>query len=129
MCIRDRYMGLVEMNMEAQTTFEAQAEYAPDEIVAFEIVALNRKNYHNCRIITSICGGICAGVLGLTGLSGFFFYFLTFFISSAFLMFRVNWDPTKYFHSAREVILSEVTSHILSFLLFWVLFHNLVNVF
>ena len=63
--------------------------------------------------MSSICGGIAAGILGLTGVYGFMFYFVAFVIGTFAVLVRTGFTVDKYFVSFKSAIMSELTSHIL----------------
>eukprot|EP00826_Nyctotherus_ovalis_P014618 TRINITY_DN14089_c0_g1_i7.p2 TRINITY_DN14089_c0_g1~~TRINITY_DN14089_c0_g1_i7.p2 ORF type:complete len:116 (+),score=35.39 TRINITY_DN14089_c0_g1_i7:87-434(+) len=115
MCIRDR--------------IKTSKEYTPDESLAPEIIMLNSRNLHNCFVLTAICGGMVAGILGLTGLEGLYFYLVMFVLGMLAVLVRLKFSPSPYFRSFGQTVVGELTAHILSYLLFWVIFHNLVNIY
>jgi hypothetical protein len=107
---------------------------------------------HNVRIITycrstlAAVAGAAAGILGLQGLSGFFFYFIASAIMSAGLYVWTNFKPGKYFPgmgapsgptgaSSGEwmalvnVLTFEVFGSLFSYLLFWTLVYGLVHIY
>ena len=53
----------------------------------------------------SIIGGVVAGILGLTGLMGFVFYFLIMGITSAGLAAKAGFSIHSYFDSWNKILL------------------------
>jgi hypothetical protein len=52
----------------------------------------------------SIIGGVIAGILGFTGLTGFVFYFLVMAITSAALIAKAKFSIHTYFDSWNRVV-------------------------
>lgn len=52
----------------------------------------------------SIIGGVIAGILGFTGLTGFVFYFLVMAITSIGLMAKAGFTIHSYFDSWSQII-------------------------
>lgn len=81
------------------------------------------------RIIMSICGGLVAGILGLTGYNGFYFYIgLNTFIFVCLWM-KSRFQHQKYFNSIKEILLGDFSSNILCFIMFWTLGFALIHVY
>lgn len=55
------------------------------------------------RTYGAINGGIVAGILGLSGLNGFLFYFVVFLLVSALLHVKAGGNGGKYFPDASEI--------------------------
>ncbi|KAJ3052051.1 ER membrane complex subunit 6, partial [Rhizophlyctis rosea] len=66
--------------------------------------------------------GAAAGILGLQGLTGFFFYLLTSGIMSALLYaYSARFTPKTYFANSASVWTAEVGGNLFSYVLFWTL--------
>uniref|UniRef100_K1R9X2 ER membrane protein complex subunit 6 n=1 Tax=Magallana gigas TaxID=29159 RepID=K1R9X2_MAGGI len=59
-----------------------------------------------CRTSMSALSGCAAGILGLTGLQGFLFYFITAFLLSIMLLLKAGASWNKYFINRRQIFLS-----------------------
>lgn len=53
----------------------------------------------------SIIGGVIAGILGFTGLTGFIFYFLVMAITSVALAAKAGFSFHSYFESCNQILL------------------------
>eukprot|EP00826_Nyctotherus_ovalis_P014617 TRINITY_DN14089_c0_g1_i20.p2 TRINITY_DN14089_c0_g1~~TRINITY_DN14089_c0_g1_i20.p2 ORF type:complete len:108 (+),score=27.81 TRINITY_DN14089_c0_g1_i20:177-500(+) len=94
-----------------------------------EISTTGKSNIAPSFVLTAICGGMVAGILGLTGLEGLYFYLVMFVLGMLAVLVRLKFSPSPYFRSFGQTVVGELTAHILSYLLFWVIFHNLVNIY
>jgi len=56
------------------------------------------------RTFLSIVGGVIAGVLGLTGISGFLCYFLIMMLASGGIAAKAKFDVHSYFDSWNRVL-------------------------
>jgi hypothetical protein len=93
-------------------------------------LAQNQNIITRCRSLFSAISGSAAGILGLTGLSGFYFYIITSIIMSILLWtLKANGQPTRYFRSTRQVIWDGVPGGLLSFVLFWTLLYGIIHVY
>ena len=95
------------------------------------------KLYSNTRIGTFLCsrtfmsiiGGVIAGILGFTGLSGFILYFLIMAITSVGLIAKAGFQVHSYFDSWNQIILDGFLGGLLSFVLFWTFSYDIVHIF
>ncbi|KAG6764044.1 hypothetical protein POTOM_031498 [Populus tomentosa] len=60
--------------------------------------------YDFSRTFLSIIGGVIAGILGFTGLTGFVFYFLVMAITSVALVAKAKFSIHTYFDSWNRVV-------------------------
>ncbi|XP_058091808.1 uncharacterized protein LOC131237821 isoform X2 [Magnolia sinica] len=65
----------------------------------------NMKIIYYSRTFVSIIGGVVAGILGLTGLMGFVFYFLIMAITSLGLMAKAKFSVHEYFDCWNRIII------------------------
>uniref|UniRef100_A0A2C9V0D7 ER membrane protein complex subunit 6 n=1 Tax=Manihot esculenta TaxID=3983 RepID=A0A2C9V0D7_MANES len=65
----------------------------------------NMKVIYYSRTFLSIIGGVIAGILGFTGLTGFIFYFLIMAITSLGLVGKAKFSVHSYFDSWNRIIL------------------------
>ncbi|KAL3812252.1 hypothetical protein ACJIZ3_013520 [Penstemon smallii] len=101
-----------------------------------EIPTFNAENLqNNARIINysrtfmSIIGGVIAGILGFTSLTGFIFYFIVMAITTVGLAAKAGFSIHSYFDSWNRVILDGILGGLLSFVLFWTFAYDLVHIF
>lgn len=57
------------------------------------------------RTFLAIIGGVIAGILGLTGLTGFIFYFLVMAMTSVALTAKAKFSIHSYFDSWNRILL------------------------
>ncbi|KAL0017578.1 hypothetical protein SO802_004647 [Lithocarpus litseifolius] len=78
-----------------------------DNIPAFnaEHLQSNMKTIYYSRTFLSIIGGVIAGIMGFTGLTGFIFYFLIMAITSVGLLAKAGFTVHSYFDNWNRVLL------------------------
>ncbi|VFQ61003.1 unnamed protein product [Cuscuta campestris] len=102
-----------------------------DELPTFnaENMQNNVKIIYYSRTFMAIIGGVIAGVLGLTGLMGFIFYFLIMGITSVGLLAKAKFSVFSYFESWNRIMLDGFLGGLMSFVLFWTLAYDIVHIF
>ncbi len=78
--------------------------------------------------MTLIFGGVTAGIFGLDALQGLIFYFAMVTFVSVVIAVRLGFQAKPYFRNFQDAITTGLTSNILTYLLMWVMFYNLVYV-
>eukprot|EP01071_Lankesteria_metandrocarpae_P005758 Lankesteria_metandrocarpae@DN4119_c0_g1_i1.p1 len=81
------------------------------------------------RSFAAVFGGLAAGILGFTGVSGFLIYIIAMMISSLAILVEINFSPTEYFGGIKPVLTTGITSQVLSYVLCWTLAYDVVNIF
>ncbi|PRQ39506.1 putative rab5-interacting protein family [Rosa chinensis] len=94
-----------------------------------ESLQSNMKIIYYSRTFMSIIGGVIAGILGFTGLSGFVLYFLIMAVTSVGLIAKAGFQVHSYFDSWNQIILDGVLGGLLSFVLFWTFAYDIVHIF
>ncbi|KAL9667772.1 hypothetical protein QQ045_002138 [Rhodiola kirilowii] len=92
----------------------------------------NMKTIYYSRTFLSIIGGVVAGIMGFTSLTGFIFYFLVMALTSLMLIVKANFNIHSYFDGWNRVLfdgflsglmnylsLTPAVSILQSFVLFW----------
>jgi len=93
-------------------------------------VMQNQRVITYCRSCFSAVSGSAAGILGLTGLHGFYFYVVSTIIMSGLLwLLKTGGQPLRYFRSASEVVWDGVMGGLFSYVLFWTLLYGIVHVY
>lgn len=101
------------------------------EVVAYSPLAI--ANNHNlieyCRTSMSALAGCTAGIIGLTGLYGFAFYFLTAVVLWLMIVGKAgpNWE--KYFTSRRQILTNGLFGGLTTYVLFWTFLYGMVHVY
>ncbi|KAI5075572.1 hypothetical protein GOP47_0009648 [Adiantum capillus-veneris] len=81
------------------------------------------------RTFLSIIGGVIAGILGLTGIAGFLFYFAIMMATSAAVAVKAGFNVERFFDSWNRITLDGLTAGLMSFVLFWVFAYDIVHIF
>ncbi|GAA5904119.1 hypothetical protein JCM5296_000338 [Sporobolomyces johnsonii] len=90
----------------------------------------NNKSLYYVKSTTACIAGATAGLLGLTNLVGFAFFFLTaLLVGGAFATVNCAGQPARYFVTAREPLVSGLLENLFSYVLFWTLFYSLVYIY
>eukprot|EP00262_Sarcandra_glabra_P017540 TRINITY_DN6038_c0_g1_i2.p1 TRINITY_DN6038_c0_g1~~TRINITY_DN6038_c0_g1_i2.p1 ORF type:complete len:121 (+),score=13.77 TRINITY_DN6038_c0_g1_i2:160-522(+) len=110
---------------------EKKSSDAIDDIPTFNAENLqnNMKAIYYSRTFLSIIGGVVAGILGLTGLMGFVFYFLIMAFTSLGLAAKAKFSIHAYFDSWNRIILDGFLGGLMSFVLFWTFAYDIVHIF
>ncbi|CAI8014512.1 ER membrane protein complex subunit 6 [Geodia barretti] len=82
-----------------------------------------------CRTSGAVIGGATAGVLGLTGLYGFLFYFAYSVFLSVMLAVKAGRNSTKYFQSSSSVWFNGVLGGLFTYVLLWTFLYGMVHVY
>merc|ERR1719245_1199879 len=72
-----------------------------------------------CQTSMSALSGSAAGILGLTGLNGFIFYFICSLFLSSLILIYLGADSKRYFISKQQIVTGTLWSGIQTYLLFW----------
>ncbi|KAJ4721964.1 ER membrane protein complex subunit 6-like [Melia azedarach] len=99
------------------------------QIFNTENLQSNMKVIYYSRTFLSIIGGVIAGILGFTGLTGFIFYFLIMAITSVGLMAKAKFSVQSYFDSWNRILLDGFLGGLMSFVLFWTFAYDIVHIF
>nr|POE67902.1 er membrane protein complex subunit 6 [Quercus suber] len=110
---------------------EKKSSKAMDSIPTFnaEHLQSNMKTIYYSRTFLSIIGGVIAGIMGFTSLTGFIFYFLIMAITSVGLLAKAGFTVHSYFDSWNRVLLDGFLGGLMSFVLFWTFAYDLVHIF
>lgn len=82
-----------------------------------------------CQTSVSALSGSAAGIIGLTGLNGFIFYFMCSLILSIIILLHLNQNVKSYFTSEQSIITANLWSGIQTYLLFWTFLYGMVHVY
>jgi hypothetical protein len=75
-----------------------------------------------------IFGGITAGIFGFDGLQGMMFYLALIAFVSLVIAVRLGFSAKPYFMSLSQAVTTGLFNNMLTYMLLWVMFHNLVYV-
>ena len=92
------------------------------------MLALNQRSLYEVRTLATIFIGMAAGILNIGGLGGMLFYFAVDLIVGVLLLAYFGFKAEPYFPSLTMILLNGLGQNIMTFMVIWVLFHNLVYV-
>lgn len=105
------------------------AEVDFSEVYAGDRIAFNQRILNYCRTFVAIISGAAAGILGLTGVVGFLTFFLTTFLLSVGLFLKVAGDAKPFFRKPNDIWTEGINQAMLSYILFWTLFYDIVHLY
>ncbi|XP_052194393.1 uncharacterized protein LOC127802565 [Diospyros lotus] len=110
---------------------EKKSSEAMDGVPTFNVENMqnNLKSVYYSRTFMSIIGGVIAGILGFTGLTGFIFYFLIMAITSVGLIAKAGCSIHSYFDSWTQILVDGIFGGLMSFVLFWTFAYDIVHIF
>ena len=95
---------------------------------------INMDAVNKCRVISTLFGGVSAGILGFGAGEGSLWFLITILFTSLILYIKIkllgsedNGD-SKYFHDAISTSMSGMFGNVMTYLLFWIMFYNIVYV-
>jgi len=101
------------------------------EVVAFSPISMatNHNIIEYCRTSMSALSGSAAGIIGLTSLYGFAFYFLMAIVLWLIIIVNVGNHWTKYFTSRRQILTNGLFGGLTTYVLFWTFLYGMVHVY
>merc|ERR1712150_59751 len=82
-----------------------------------------------CRAFLAVISGSAAGILGLTGIYGFTFYFLLSLVMSILLALKTQSKGDRYFLSKWHVWTNGIFAELFTYTLVWTFMYGMVHVF
>ena len=80
------------------------------------------------RTLATIWIGMAAGVYGFDGLLGIVFYLLMDLMLGAIMVVSLGFKAQPYFSNLRAVVMTGLMGNVMTFMVVWVLIHNLVYI-
>ncbi|XP_045202971.2 ER membrane protein complex subunit 6-like [Mercenaria mercenaria] len=123
--------GVTSLAKMATTIAVKTKQKTKREPTAYNELAVRTNNgiLDYCRTSMSSLSGAAAGVLGLTGLYGFAFYFIMAFALSFFLMMKAGTSWNKYFISRRDLVTKGLFGGLFTYVLCWTFLYGMVHVY
>ncbi|VDK78281.1 unnamed protein product [Litomosoides sigmodontis] len=81
------------------------------------------------RTCQAAASGMASGILGLTGVSGFIFYFIFVVLQALFWEMKANFEWRNYFMSRSLSLTHSLISGLFTYILFWVFLYGMVHVY
>ncbi|VDN28671.1 unnamed protein product [Gongylonema pulchrum] len=81
------------------------------------------------RTCQAAAAGMASGILGLTGISGFVFYFVLVILQAIFWEMKANFEWHNYFISRSLSLTHSLISGLFTYILFWVFLYGMVHVY
>eukprot|EP00347_Sterkiella_histriomuscorum_P021272 403334589 len=91
-------------------------------------MAKNIQHLNNLRTLTLVFGGMASGIFGFDGLQGMMFYLVLILFVSLVIAVRLGFNGSPYFTTLNQAVTTGMFANLLTYLLMWVMFHNLVYV-
>ncbi|XP_041359157.1 ER membrane protein complex subunit 6-like [Gigantopelta aegis] len=113
------------------TTIVVQGRKSRRDVVAYSELAVrqNAAIIDYCRTSLSALSGATAGILGLTALYGFAFYFITALLLSIMLLLKAGSRWHSQFVNRRTLLISGVFGGLFTYVLFWTFLYGMVHVY
>ena len=92
------------------------------------VMQLNLRSLMEVRTLSTIFIGMAAGILNFGGLGGLVFYFCVDLILGLLLAVYFGFKAEPYFPSLATIFFNGLGQNVMTFMVMWVLFHNLVYV-
>ncbi|GAM27599.1 hypothetical protein SAMD00019534_107750, partial [Acytostelium subglobosum LB1] len=105
----------------------ANAQSIPDHIDS-EMLAMNQKSQHFCQILIATAGGCVAGVFGFSGVYGFIFYVLVHLMFCSLYNLKEK-NLQHYFITPKTMWYDSLSSGLMTFVLFWTFFYNIIHIY
>ncbi|ESP00083.1 hypothetical protein LOTGIDRAFT_231007 [Lottia gigantea] len=99
--------------------------------VAYSEMALrqNASILEYCRTSMACLGGASAGILGLTGLYGFAFYFITSILFSVMVLIKAGSRWNNFFVSRKILFTNGLLGALFTYVLSWTFLYGMVHVY
>ncbi|XP_022087222.1 ER membrane protein complex subunit 6-like [Acanthaster planci] len=103
----------------------------PNEPIVYNELAIrtNMSILSYCRTFVSALSGSSAGILGLTGLEGFIFYFIVSFVFSLMLCVKAGRKWQEFFRHRQPLVTSGLLGGLFTYVLFWTFLYGMVHVY
>ena len=113
----------------ASSTATARKKIDSDQILSESAIRYNDFLLDYCQTSMSAMSGSAAGIIGLTGLNGFVFYFICSLILSFVILLYIRANTKKYFLSKQTIFTGTLWSGVQTYLLFWTFLYGMVHVY
>eukprot|EP00750_Incisomonas_marina_P002337 INCI12224.1.p1 GENE.INCI12224.1~~INCI12224.1.p1 ORF type:complete len:104 (+),score=15.73 INCI12224.1:141-452(+) len=95
-----------------------------------EAIQKNTQFLGTVRLTGAVFSGIAAGIMGLTNLSGFAFYYFIYLCASALLLVKLKFDIKAFLlDSPLNFYFTGMFKHLMTFVLFWALAYTVTQIY
>ncbi|XP_013110458.1 ER membrane protein complex subunit 6 [Stomoxys calcitrans] len=101
------------------------------ELIAYSEAAIrnNISAVEYCRTSMAAISGCAAGILGLNGLLGFLFYFLSVFVLWLLVLMKSGTQWRKFFINRQSLLTNSFMGALCTYVLFWTFLYGMVHVY
>ncbi|KAF2353529.1 Rab5-interacting protein family [Trinorchestia longiramus] len=101
------------------------------ERIAYSEMAIRNNSaiIEYCRTSMAALSGATSGILGLTSLYGFIFFFLAGFVLWLLLLIKAGNQWQQFFVCRKTLLTSGLTSGLFTYVLFWTFLYGMVHVY
>lgn len=78
-----------------------------------------------CKTLASVISGSCAGIIGLTGIAGFTFYFMSAQLLWLMILYKAGYD----FQQKKILFNNGFFENLFTYVLFWTFLYGMVHVY
>lgn len=82
-----------------------------------------------CKTFVAALSGSCAGIMGLTGILGFVFYFISALVLWLMVLGKTGEDWKKYFRQRQILLTNGIFDGLFTYILFWTFLYGMVHVY
>ena len=107
----------------------AEAEVDFSEVFAMDRIGYNARILNFVRTFVAIISGCAAGIMGITGLYGFACFFISTLLLSVGLYLKVSCEPKPFFKKPEDIWTEGIMQGLMSYILFWTLFYDIVHIY
>jgi hypothetical protein len=111
------------------TGVKKSKKYDSNQVLSEMSIRYNDYLLDYCQTSMSALSGCAAGIMGLTGLYGFLFYFVASLSLSIIILLSMGTNTNKYFLSKMNILFGTLWSGIQTYLLFWTFMFGMVHVY
>ena len=122
-------MGDTSSSLSSSSKKKKKTKQGSPELISLAAVQSNMNELHKTRVFSSIAAGIAAGILDLKGIYGFALFIIVFFITSVLMMVKMKMNLSKYVRPATKFITTSSWDGLMSFILFWTFFANVLYLY
>uniref|UniRef100_A0A1L8EHB5 ER membrane protein complex subunit 6 n=1 Tax=Haematobia irritans TaxID=7368 RepID=A0A1L8EHB5_HAEIR len=101
------------------------------ELIAYSEAAIrhNISAVEYCRTSMAAITGCAAGILGLNGLLGFLFYFISVFVLWFLVLMKSGTHWRKFFINRQSLLTNSFMGALCTYVLFWTFLYGMVHVY